>query len=412
MLNNNFAPLAGMLGIGYFMHPISIPIVRGNKIQANNERDLTVAYLLTCLSYVVIGAFGYLGFMGVYFTEYGAHAPVTERPIAQNCITMFGPTDKLAFLMRILLFFLVFFSFPILIHFFRSGIVKLVTKTPTEHTGAGNEAAAASRPLFISLTLISILIPFLITVFYPKIADISGPVGAIFGCIIVYFMPVLTHLRKLRNEADNPVLSQVVEMKWNYLNNKMYSEKFLKADQDKNDFERRNVYAGVALNESIGEDEGEHQQGVGLEPPGTPPPRPQSSSMTTQKLDDVALGYVLHNKTPLRAKWWQGNSQSNISHRERSNPNLVGSPLDLAEHSALPKEMKELASPSPAKAHASLAANPRNTKVSAASSMSRTRTKLRTEKMTHFYVQCFLHSFVLFYAVAVTMFVFWNPFEE
>ena len=28
LINNNFTPLAGVLGIGYFLHPVSIPIAR------------------------------------------------------------------------------------------------------------------------------------------------------------------------------------------------------------------------------------------------------------------------------------------------------------------------------------------------------------------------------------------------
>ena len=59
-----------MLGIGYFLHPISLPIVRGNRVQKNNERDLSLGYFFTFLSYVIIGIFGYIGFMGAYFTGY------------------------------------------------------------------------------------------------------------------------------------------------------------------------------------------------------------------------------------------------------------------------------------------------------------------------------------------------------
>jgi hypothetical protein len=32
LINSNFTPLAGVLGIGYFLHPVSVPIVRNNKI--------------------------------------------------------------------------------------------------------------------------------------------------------------------------------------------------------------------------------------------------------------------------------------------------------------------------------------------------------------------------------------------
>ena len=31
LFNNNFSTLAGMLGIGYFLHTVSIPIVRNNR---------------------------------------------------------------------------------------------------------------------------------------------------------------------------------------------------------------------------------------------------------------------------------------------------------------------------------------------------------------------------------------------
>jgi sodium-coupled neutral amino acid transporter 9 len=126
MFNSNFAPLAGMLGIGYFMHPIVIPIIRSNKVQKNNERDLFLGYFFTYLSYVICGILGYIGFMGTKFTDYALQAYGTERPIAQNCITMYQPTDNIAFFVRIMLFFLVFFSFPILIHFLRSSILKLI----------------------------------------------------------------------------------------------------------------------------------------------------------------------------------------------------------------------------------------------------------------------------------------------
>ena len=33
LINNNFTPLAGVLGIGYFLHPVSIPIARNSKNQ-------------------------------------------------------------------------------------------------------------------------------------------------------------------------------------------------------------------------------------------------------------------------------------------------------------------------------------------------------------------------------------------
>ena len=68
--NSNFSPLAGVLGIGYFLHTISLPIVKNNANQKNNERDLFFGYLLVAFTYAVLGVMGSIGFYGVYFTDY------------------------------------------------------------------------------------------------------------------------------------------------------------------------------------------------------------------------------------------------------------------------------------------------------------------------------------------------------
>lgn len=63
------SPLAGLLGIGFFLHTISIPIIRNNANQKNNERDVLLGYILVATSYIVVGTMGYIGFTGYFFTE-------------------------------------------------------------------------------------------------------------------------------------------------------------------------------------------------------------------------------------------------------------------------------------------------------------------------------------------------------
>lgn len=82
LFNLNFTPLAGLLGVGYFLHPICVPIVRNNITQANNERDICWGYLLVFICYVAIGTFGYFGFMGIYFEQYEHVALENEKPLA------------------------------------------------------------------------------------------------------------------------------------------------------------------------------------------------------------------------------------------------------------------------------------------------------------------------------------------
>lgn len=127
MVNTNFSPLAGVLCIGYFLHPVSVSIVRKNKNQENNERDLSMGFVLVFVTYMFIGVFGYFGFMGVYFSAHMLENAGKDPngPLTQNCIQMFQETDLLGFFLRVVTFLVVFSAFPILHHFFRAGILKI-----------------------------------------------------------------------------------------------------------------------------------------------------------------------------------------------------------------------------------------------------------------------------------------------
>jgi hypothetical protein len=70
LFNTNFSPLAGQLGIGYFLHTVSLPITRNNEKQENNERDVFLGYVLVAGSYILVGTMGYIGFSGIYFNDH------------------------------------------------------------------------------------------------------------------------------------------------------------------------------------------------------------------------------------------------------------------------------------------------------------------------------------------------------
>lgn len=69
-MNANFAPVAGLLCAGYFLHVIGVPILRNAKEPKNNDRDLFLGYFFVFLSYLVIGVLGYIGFIGFNFAAY------------------------------------------------------------------------------------------------------------------------------------------------------------------------------------------------------------------------------------------------------------------------------------------------------------------------------------------------------
>lgn len=70
MFNLNFAPLAGDLCTGYFLHTCSLSVLRSSKNPEKNGRDLFLGYFLVFISYSIVGLFGYIGFMGYNFREF------------------------------------------------------------------------------------------------------------------------------------------------------------------------------------------------------------------------------------------------------------------------------------------------------------------------------------------------------
>ena len=94
MFRNQFNNLAGMMTLGYFVHNVAISIVKDNKVQENNLRDVFVGYFMAFLSYSLVGSLGYLGFSGAVFK-------ISVRE-TQTLLYMFKATDILAFVVRIL----------------------------------------------------------------------------------------------------------------------------------------------------------------------------------------------------------------------------------------------------------------------------------------------------------------------
>ena len=63
----NISKLCGMLPLGFFSHSLIIPIMKNNRYQEKNSRDLFFGYLSVALSYILMGIAGYVGFSGSRF---------------------------------------------------------------------------------------------------------------------------------------------------------------------------------------------------------------------------------------------------------------------------------------------------------------------------------------------------------
>ena len=63
----NFAPLASILSHGFYLHTFAVPILRNAKKPEHNTRNLGVGFLIVSITYIIIGALGYISFISVTF---------------------------------------------------------------------------------------------------------------------------------------------------------------------------------------------------------------------------------------------------------------------------------------------------------------------------------------------------------
>mmetsp|Transcript_64409 Transcript_64409/g.89109 ORF Transcript_64409/g.89109 Transcript_64409/m.89109 type:complete len:266 (+) Transcript_64409:530-1327(+) len=85
----NFAPIAGVLCAGYFIHTCALPIIRSAAEPEKNIRNVFLGYFLVFISYAVVGSMGYIGFIGIKFEHYFVNSPPQANEIDQNCLNMF-----------------------------------------------------------------------------------------------------------------------------------------------------------------------------------------------------------------------------------------------------------------------------------------------------------------------------------
>ena len=88
----NFPGLMGILSGGYYLHNISLPIVRNSQHPENNLRDLFLGFFMVFLSYCICGMLGYIGFQNLDYT------------VNQNCLNMLPSTSLLAVFVRFCVF--------------------------------------------------------------------------------------------------------------------------------------------------------------------------------------------------------------------------------------------------------------------------------------------------------------------
>lgn len=168
----------GILGGGFYLHNISLPIYRNSKNPEHNVRDMFLGFLAVALSYIVCGVLGSIGFSN------RSLFPDADG-VGQICINMFSTRSGIATFIRACVFCQIFAGNCLLFACERAQILLLCTGKPS----------AATSTINILLNGCILLVPLLLAIFYPEAGKIAGLLGAIGGCLVIYVLPTVTILR-------------------------------------------------------------------------------------------------------------------------------------------------------------------------------------------------------------------------
>ncbi|KAH1011668.1 hypothetical protein HUJ04_000990 [Dendroctonus ponderosae] len=180
-LKSTFSALSGMLSLSYFIHNIIISIMRNNRHQEHNGRDLTIAFGLITFTYLFIGILFYISF------------PLAKSCIEDNIFNNFSKSDTMTIIARILLLFQLFTVFPLISFMLRKDILGNINQIFKNYTFGD---FTYGRVMFLNACLLIICVLF--ACFLPKIGTLIRYTGALSGMVYVFMLPNMLKMASLK----------------------------------------------------------------------------------------------------------------------------------------------------------------------------------------------------------------------
>uniref|UniRef100_A0A452TVV7 Neutral amino acid transporter 9 n=1 Tax=Ursus maritimus TaxID=29073 RepID=A0A452TVV7_URSMA len=175
-----FPQLTGVLTLAFFIHNCIITLLKNNKNQENNVRDLSIAYMLVTLTYLYIGVLVFASFPS---------PPLTKDCIEQNFLDNFPSSDILSFIARIFLLFQMMTVYPLLGYLARVQLLGHVF---------GDIYPSIFHVLILNLIIVGAGV--IMACFYPNIGGIIRYSGAACGLAFVFIYPSLIYIISLHQE--------------------------------------------------------------------------------------------------------------------------------------------------------------------------------------------------------------------
>lgn len=169
LFGENPALFAGTLSMAYFSHTTILPVLKTNKNQENNIRDLSLGYYFACFTFSFSGILGYIGFSGKNF----------DIEFKDNWFLFFDYDNYFILLLRLLNVFQLITVFPIIIYVVRFQIF--------------NYFYGSDYPGRTHLMIFGLIIIFLCLIIlyfcYNFLGKLIGIIGATTILVLIYAFP-------------------------------------------------------------------------------------------------------------------------------------------------------------------------------------------------------------------------------
>ncbi|KAI9556718.1 hypothetical protein GHT06_016509 [Daphnia sinensis] len=179
LLRSNFPALSGMLSLALYLHNCVVSIMKNNRHQESNGRDLSIAYILVALTYLGIGATFYLTF------------PLEKDCIEDNLLNNFSRSDTLTVIARVFLLFQMMTVFPLLAYILRTQIL---------YAFFNSIYPSFSHVFSLNVALLTICVIF--AVFLPQVGTITRFSGALCGLVYVFTLPSILYVVSYRKQNN------------------------------------------------------------------------------------------------------------------------------------------------------------------------------------------------------------------
>ncbi|XP_063067378.1 neutral amino acid transporter 9 [Engraulis encrasicolus] len=177
-----FPQLTGILTLAFFIHNCIITLMKSNKHQEKNVRDLSVAYLLVGLTYLYVGVLIFASFPS---------PELSKECIEANFLDNFPSSDVWVFVARTFLLFQMTTVYPLLGYLVRVQVM--------------SQIFGSNYPGFFHVFVLNCFIVgagVTMAKFYPNIGSIIRYSGATCGLALVFVFPSMIHMIGLKRRGE------------------------------------------------------------------------------------------------------------------------------------------------------------------------------------------------------------------